>query len=461
MYDKFNVLLHQKPFKPTEANRSIKPPRRWWRLLWIIPIIIVGLAIWYGSTIYTAISKVTTNHVGVSSSWFRSSKSDAAASTLQTEGGGRINILLAGIGGAGHDGPYLADSIEVMSINPTDYSVVLISIPRDLYVTVPGYGLNKINAADSLGEASSKTPGGGAVLLKETVSKVLGLPIQYYIRLDFNGFTQMVDSVGGVDVNVATALYDPLYPCPDPSTAYCPLSVSTGQHHFTGDQALKYARSRETTSDFSRSARQQQIIEAFKTKVLSLGVLTNPQKVTSLISTAGNHMLTDLSIGDAQQLATLLYQNSSKIKLSSKVIDNGPGGVLKSETASNGAYILVPIAGQDNYSGIQAMVHQYLTDPLLSAENAKIEIRNASGTPGLGTKAEKVLTDKGYVVGSVISAPTTTEPSLIYDQTNGKKPNTTKLVSQDLGIAVTTKALPGTASTADLVIVLGKDYNGN
>ncbi len=175
---------------------------------------------------------------------------------LKGEGDGRINILVLGIGGVGHEAPTLSDTMLVLSIDPQTKDTAMLSIPRDLYVKIPATGkyatqYSKINAANAYG---------GPELAAKVVSSVIGVPIHYYILVDFSGFRQAVDAVGGVDVTVGKAIYDPEYPCDNEKGGYCPFSVAAGPQHMNGTVALRYARSRKSTSDFDRAARQQQII---------------------------------------------------------------------------------------------------------------------------------------------------------------------------------------------------------
>ena len=129
---------------------------------------------------------------------------------LQGEADDRINFLLLGQGGIGHDGPFLTDTMMLVSLKPSTGQVALLSIPRDLDVNIPGYGFNKINSANAFGE--TKGAGQGAILASQVVSKVFNLPIQYYVRLDFAGFSKLIDQVGGVGVNVTNGFTDTQFP---------------------------------------------------------------------------------------------------------------------------------------------------------------------------------------------------------------------------------------------------------
>src|SRR6185369_16536807 len=140
---------------------------------------------------------------------------------LKGEGDGRVNILVLGIGGAGHEAPNLSDTMMVISFDPKTKDAAMLSIPRDLYVKIPatshtGVQYGKINAANVYG---------GPELAARVVSNVIGVPIHYYVLIDFSGFRQAIDAVGGVDINVPTAIYDPDYPCDNERGGYCAFSI--------------------------------------------------------------------------------------------------------------------------------------------------------------------------------------------------------------------------------------------
>ncbi len=200
--------------------------------------------------------------------------------TTQTgymSGTNRVNVLIMGYGGAGHDGAYLTDSMLVMSIIPDTGSTTEISVPRDLWVQIPPNSGNysKINAAyqDGLnngynGEAAGRVAGGDEAAAK--VSAVIGMTVPYWVTVDFNGFRQLVDALGGIDVNVPIA-FTAQYPAnDDPSINpnWITIHFNTGWQHMNGERAIEYARARYVTdpvsqaSDFARSARQQLLIRA-------------------------------------------------------------------------------------------------------------------------------------------------------------------------------------------------------
>lgn len=257
----------------------------------------------------------------------------------------RTNVLLLGIGGRGHDGPELTDTIILASIDKSANDVALVSIPRDLWV--PDMEA-KINHVYAYGQEKDKD---GLDDAKEAVSTLLGVPVHYAFRIDFTGFTRAVDHVDGLDIEIENSFTDPKYPITgkeddlcglkieeedtdgvkiqvvkdatgsaiplseideknDPFTCrYETLSFKKGSTHMDGETALKFVRSRHGTngegSDFARSARQQKILLAFREKVLSSETLTSPKTVISLIATFGDSIHTDIQDDDISLFAKL------------------------------------------------------------------------------------------------------------------------------------------------------------
>ena len=215
---------------------------------------------------------------------------------------GRTNIVFLGVDEAAS----LSDTIMLVSIDNLDEDpdVAMVSIPRDLWVDVPGFGGSKINAAYSIGERN-QYPGGGPALTKETLESVLELDIHYYSALDFDGFIALIDAAGGVEIEVESTINDPRYPADDGS-GYEPLLIEAGTQHFDGEKALKYARSRQSTNDFDRAFRQQQIVLALRDQVVNDSRLPQVQKITSLITTLDDKVETDMSRAEVLQLAAAL-----------------------------------------------------------------------------------------------------------------------------------------------------------
>jgi LCP family protein required for cell wall assembly len=391
--------------------------------------------------------------------------------TLKGEGDGRINILALGIGGQGHDGSNLSDTMMVISIDPKTKDVAMMSIPRDLYVKIPGYGYGKINAANAYG---------GPALAEQVVSSILNLPIDYYVQVDFSGFKQAVDAVGGVDINVPTVLYDHEYPC-DTGYGICPYYQVPGQIHMNGELALEYSRCRhdqptgDCGDDTGRAARQQQILTALRQKTLTAGTLTNPIKIGALIDAVGAHVKTDLQLKDMEKLATII-KGVDPSKIVNKVPQfNGPDAILTATSNAAGS-VLEPKAGEFDYSALQDMAHSIFVDHYITSENAVIQVQNGSGVVGLAGQVVTTLSAYHYNVLAAATAVTPVTQTVIYDYTNGKKPYTINYLQERFGVkavkmtgaplapAPSTTASPTTTPTStqtpQIVIVLGSDYTG-
>jgi LCP family protein required for cell wall assembly len=412
----------------------------------IIGMLLVGVV---GKTMLATQKVITRNAVGGAPAL----AGDVDPTKLKGEGDGRINLLLLGIGGAGHEGANLSDTMIVASIDPRTKDVAMLSLPRDLWVPIPGYGSAKINAAHAYGERK-KNAGGGPALAKETVSKLLDIPIHYYGRIDFNGFKRGIDGIGGVNVVVEKDLYDPSYPA-DRGSGYNPFSIKAGARHLNGATALKYVRCRHGScgNDFGRAARQQQVLLAFRDKVLSLSTLTNPAKLSGLIDLVGSSARTDMQLSEIRKLAELV-KDIDPSKMTSKVLDNSPNGLLVSGNV-NGAYVERPRSG--NWDEIRQYVHGIFVDGYIKEEAAGIEIQNGTGRDGVAGAVSKMLKTYNYHVVKTSTAANQNYPkTIIYDYTGGKKPYTIGYLEARFKV----KAQPATRQEgdSDIKIVVGADW---
>jgi anionic cell wall polymer biosynthesis LytR-Cps2A-Psr (LCP) family protein len=283
------------------------------------------------------------------------------------------------------------------------------------------------------------------------------LPIHYFARVDFNGFKKAVDALGGVDISVEKDLYDNQYPDernPKRSTTF---SIKAGRHHMNGATALRYVRCRKGTcgGDFGRAARQQQVLLALREKALSLQTLTNPSRISALIDVVGGSAKTDLQLAEIRKLAEIAQQIDPN-KVTTKVLDTSPGGLLMFGNVPGAGSIEIPRAGIGNFSEIQQFVHSLFTDSYLKEEKAKIEIQDASGK-GLGAALAKQLLAYNYNVVNTLKAPKTKPSTLIYDYSKGKKPYTLRYLEQRFRLQA--QRLPrATGNEADIVIIIGTDY---
>ncbi|PIU24245.1 hypothetical protein COT12_02060 [Candidatus Berkelbacteria bacterium CG08_land_8_20_14_0_20_39_8] len=427
-------------------NQKRKPKSK--KKLWIIIVIVVmllaisGVAYAYWRGIFTK------NYSNPSSLEGKINGDQNIA--LKGEGDGRINVLLLGSGGSNHPGGNLTDSLEVLSIDPINDSMAMLSIPRDLYVSIksPSYS-EKINEVYKLGDDKAKKGGGN--LVKEEIGSILDLPMHYFIKIDFSGFEKAIDAVGGIDINVSKAIYDPTFPADD-MVHYQTFKISVGEQHMNGSTALKYARSRETSSDFDRSARQQLVMQAFKNKVVNSSTLSNPEKVLSLVSALGSSVKTDMTPDEIKALIPLLKKIDSA-SVVSKVLDNSASGPLVSDSSS-GTFYLKTKTG--NWKEVQKITHEIFSDPYLKKEAANIKIINASGYSAAGNGWSSLLKSYGYNIIGVETAKTIKSTSEINDYSGGAKKYTLQFLSDRLDAKIVTKT-EGSDGNIDLELIIGKD----
>lgn len=299
----------------------------------------------------------------------------------------RVNVLFLGIGGGKHDGPLLTDTIMYASLDPKNNKATLISIPRDLWIP----DLNaKINTAYSFGQGRDKN--GGLFLTKAVVEKIFNQPVDYVLRIDFNGFTRAIDMVSGIDVDVERSFEDLEYPISGKENDKCGyegeefekratssavfevfpcryehVSFQKGLQHMDGETALKYVRSRhakgEEGTDFARSKRQEIVIQAFRDKFFSLTTLLNPGKLMSLYNIFQDTIHTDIVQTEYDDFIKLA-QKMKGAKINSVVFfytdiySKEPGIFINPpESREYGnQWVLIPRLGNGNFSEIQRKV---------------------------------------------------------------------------------------------------------
>jgi len=392
---------------------------------------------------------------------------NVAPSLLKGEGDGRINILLLGNGGEGHEGPDLTDTIMIASIDPVNHTASLLSVPRDLWVAVPHHGSMKLNAVyetgkygylgkqdDSNGNTDAVKAGFAAT--DSMLESVLGIPIHYNVLVNFQAFKQGVDAVGGITLNVPTALYDPTMAWENGGN---PILAAAGTQTFNGNKALMYVRSRETTSDFARAQRQRAVIVALANKVFSLGTFSDPLKISQLFDAFGNNVVTDLSLSDVGHLYGIAKGIALDTVQSIGLTDPGHNYLTTGMIGSQS--VVYPIAGLNNYGDIQSFVRNTLKDGYLAKENAIVEVLNGTATPNAATNAADVLKSYGYNVGTVGDAPTKNyTKTVIVDLAKGKKPYTAQYLKKRYNVSKVVTTLPDKSmqtQNADFVVILGQD----
>ncbi len=303
------------------------------------------------------------------------------------------NILLLGYGGGMHQGAFLTDTMMVAHVDLEKEKVVLISIPRDIWVKVPTKSedfYSKINAVYQMGLFpenypdldteyidSKENPSG---IVKKVVGDVTGLEIDYYVAVDFQGFVNAIDTLGGVEINVITSFSDAEYPIEGKDDDLCgkkeedlpelekiatesavlafpcryeTVTFTKGLTQMDGETALKFARSRhslEDGGDFRRAQRQQQVIDAVKNKVLSINFIP---KIVPLIDELGDHVKTDIKA----DRFILEGPSASKYSIATYVISDE---FLAEDRSDNGQYIIIPRTGIDEWDEIHKIIDNRL-----------------------------------------------------------------------------------------------------
>ena len=259
----------------------------------------------------------------------------------------RVDILMLGLRGKDdlENGGLLTDTMILLSINTADDKAAMISIPRDLYVRIPGLGkMEKVNFAYAYGK---ERDGDGLNASRQAVEKVTGVNIDYIVAVDFDSFINLIDTIGGIDVYVPREFTET-------SQWGWEFRVPKGLNHMNSQTALYYARSRYSTSDFDRSRRQQDILMAIADRALSLKILSNPVKLNAILNSLSKGLDTDIDFISMLNLIKYggLAQNDKIIRF---VLDDSQGNFLKSDHI-NGTYVLYPKAGTENYDAIKEKI---------------------------------------------------------------------------------------------------------
>jgi len=370
----------------------------------------------------------------------------------------RINILLLGADTnaarqAQGDVP-LSDTIIIASIDPTTKKVGLLSIPRDLQVQIPGVGLDKINAAYSNGSLSDIT---GPGLVRATIEYNFGIKIDYYAVVDFAGFQKIVDTLGGVTLDVPAPIKDDQYPGEEFN--YTRVVFHSGLQHMNGLQALRYVRTRHDDNDFARGARQQQLLMALRQQSISLGLIT---KAPQLISQLGDTIRTDLPPSDALKLAKLGSQINSSDITSYNLLD-----ATTSQWNPGEPYYLIP-----DWTKVHDILNKMMPDatqtsnsstPQATVEKpnlrANVLIENGTFVDKLAAHSSAKLNDNGFLNVSVAQAPDAGKhpTSQVVDYTGNL--STARLIAQTLGLPPDSvqSGDPSQSNGQDIVVILGDD----
>ena len=229
--------------------------------------------------------------------------------------------------------------------------IAILSIPRDLYVSIPDHGQGRINTAYALGERDGT---GGLVKARQTVASAVGIPVGHAVLINFEVFILTVDAVGGVVMNVPYAISDPTYP--DGDIGYDPFYLPAGEHHLDGESALKYARTRASPGgDFDHATRQRQVVLAIRDRLMNLELLPgligrSPELWTSL----DGALETDLTLGEIVDLAIVANRIPSNGVIAAGIDQT----CTRFFTTPNGAQVLLP-----DQVAIEALVTDLFASP--------------------------------------------------------------------------------------------------
>lgn len=358
-------------------------------------------------SISLALPRVFSFHFDVNSILGIFNQSSATASTTE-DNTGDIDFLILGRGWRGNSAPDLTDSIILAHYNKDKNSFTTLSIPRDLLVQSDKLGRVKINEVYS---STKKSLWEEAAMnhLMEMVSQITGKDIRMYMLIDFAWFQKLIDAVGGVDIEVPERLYDPEYPTAN--WWYTVVNIPAGFQHFDGDKALKYSRSRHTTSDFDRSRRQQLVIQALRDKMTSLEILSSPTKIQEIYGVLSDSVQTNVGLKDMYKLAKIASK-VEKQDIHSYALDASCFNALKlcepgwliygpNRELFNGMSVLLPkkvsTIPADTYETIRLFVAIITQYPTLQKEPG-IAVVNASGKTNLALTVALKLKSIGIPV---------------------------------------------------------------
>jgi len=374
-------------FKVRKISRNQqKIKNKWWRK-WVRcfgPKLSVVLAVVISLTIVFGVGSAI-----VSSDFHFAQKTRDIFSfgPLDQDSNGHTNILLLGVGGDGAEGGNLSDSIMIASFNPKNPSVAFLSLPRDLFISskIGERKLNEIYAAARYKHGDRK----GLEIIKSAISDFSGIRIHYGAVINFKVFEEVVDALSGIEIFVPTDIEDPFYP--DGDYGYQTFVIRKGLQHLDGATALKYARSRKTSSDYDRAQRQQDLILALRKRAEDLSLLTDFDKLAEFFQIYRKNVNTDLGLTQLVALAkmglAIDYSNAVSAVLNDDTTKRGGFLFTPAMEFYGGQYVLLP----ENLQDTQTFLDLVLIHPEILLENAQISVLNGSKLEGKASKMAERL----------------------------------------------------------------------
>ena len=432
------------------------------RLSDLLGLAVAGAAVLVGVLLIAAGIEVTRAIISVSSDPLRDAELRVLPAQTPATGvagmlarGQRVNVLLLGYGGAGHDGAFLTDSLMVASLDPPS-RVTLLSVPRDLWATFPKskYAASysaKVNEAFAIPAANGDRDEGIRVA-DATLESALGIQIHRTVAIDFRAFRTVVDAIGGIDIVVDrsfTALY-PKNDDPDVDPSWIEISFRAGTQHMDGEAALRYARARYSDSvegsDFARSQRQQKVILAAKDRAIATNAVS---QLLGLIAALRDNVRTDLSLSDLQALAAFArgYDDTRTVK-AALTTEN----VLQSGYSEDTGYALWPKV--EGFGDVHTYVRRVLDYPKSLSEDPQVILAVSRRRAFAGEQAARRLEDLGFRVQLEFAEGDDPGRTTISDGTGGSGDWSALFLAAYFGDALITD--PG--GTGSILVHLGRDW---
>jgi LCP family protein required for cell wall assembly len=386
------------------------------------------------------------------------------------DGASRINILFVGLRGGDPikgDCPFCTDTLILLTVDPTTKTAGMLSIPRDMWVNIPGFGYSRINTAWTLGRGS-KLPGGGPALTMKTISHFIGVPVDYYVQVDFDTFVDIINLLGGVDVyNEETIVLDPMAHGRD----FPKVKITCcGMRHLDGRIALAYSRCRHIEQgcqdgDIGRARRQQKVIFGIRDKVLSPDNYFNLMaQAPQLYNVFSEGIHTNMSLQDAIKLA-VLAKDISRENIRNAVIDNSMLAFDNVILGGQRASIIKP--RPDNIrvlrdevftsSGPLGPLARADQTSLMQADDARVRVLNGTSTDQLSTQTQSYLLRQGVRVTEIGKTKSASRTTIIL---YSPKLYTLQFLRDIFGITSSAQILikPDPSETVDIEVRLGKDW---
>ncbi len=371
-----------------------------------------------------------------------------------------LNILLVGVDSRPdmQEG-VRSDTLILVHVDPAQGWAGMLSIPRDSIADIPHLGQQKINtayaygfnhAAEIYGEGTSPAAAGGA-LAAETVEAFLGVPVNYVAQIDFRGFQRVVDTLGGVALDVPRPLLDPAYPTDD--YGYERVYIPAGLQVLDGASALRYARSRHSSSDFDRSRRQQQVLRAILSEVRARGLLSQAALLPALVGDIEQSVSTTMPLGDLDTLRGLA-DLAQRLE---------PDRIVQLSINPNDVAVAQEI-GSDIYwdkDDVAALMARLMAGPEANAEVARVQVQNGAEVQGLASQVTAALRARGFLTAAPTDAATAEHSRLIdyggHPQTLARLADLLQIDGRQVFSSPPPDAPPAPLRT-DIVLVLGADY---